>query len=57
MPSKSLAQNRFVHAMAEKGASWAKKWVAAQHGTKVPKVQHVKKGKKRLKKKVRPPGY
>ena len=48
MPYKSLAQNRFIHAKAGEGMSWAKKFVADSHGETVPKVGHVDKPKKSL---------
>ena len=50
MPTKSKAQNRLMQATA-KGAktgvkrSVAKEFVKAQHGKKVPKVEHVKKNR------------
>jgi hypothetical protein len=50
VPSKSLAQDRFVRAKAAEGAAWAKKWAAEEHGMKIPHVQHVRKVKRRRKK-------
>lgn len=50
MPSKSLAQDRFVRAKAAEGVGWAKTWVADEHGTEIPHVQHVRKIKRRRKK-------
>jgi len=50
MPSRSLAQDRFVRAKAAQGASWAQKWIAEEHGMKIPHVQHVRKVKRRRKK-------
>lgn len=52
MPSKSLAQDRFVRAKAAEGSTWAKKWIADEHGMKIPHVQHVRKVK-RHKRKIR----
>lgn len=42
MPYRSQAQSGFIHAKAAEGVPWAKKFVADSHGTKVPKVRHVK---------------
>jgi hypothetical protein len=50
MPSRSLAQDRFVRAKAAEGIDWAKQWVADEHGMKIPHVQHVRKVKRRRKK-------
>ena len=50
MPSRSLSQDRFVRAKAAEGAAWARKWIAEEHGTKIPHVQHVRKIKRRKRK-------
>lgn len=47
MPSKSLAQDRYIRAMAAEGESWAKKWISDEHGMTIPKIQHVRKKKVR----------
>lgn len=52
MPSKSLAQDRFVRAKAAEGADWAKRWISDERGTKIPHIQHVCKVK-RPKRKIR----
>lgn len=47
MPSRSLAQERYVRAMAAQGKPWAKKWIEDERGAKIPHVQHVQgRGKK-----------
>jgi hypothetical protein len=43
MPYASEAQSRFIHALAAQGVKWAVKFVNDAHGTKVPKIDHVKK--------------
>lgn len=43
MPYASQAQSRFIHAEAAQGIGWAKKFVADAHGSKVPRIQHVRK--------------
>lgn len=50
MPSKSLAQDRFIRAKAAEGSTWAKKWIAVEHGMKIPHIQHVRRIKRRRKK-------
>lgn len=53
MPMKSKAQNAAMHAAAQGKSKLgipkkvAQEFVSAQHGRKVPKVEHVKKGKKK----------
>ena len=53
MPMKSKAQNAAMHAAAQGKSKLgipkkvAQEFVSAQHGKKVPKVEHVKKGKKK----------
>lgn len=42
MPYASLAQSEMIHALAAKGVPWAVKFVQDSHGTKVPKIEHVK---------------
>jgi hypothetical protein len=42
MPSVSKAQNRFVHAKANEGKKWAKKWVAHSRGQNVSKLPEKK---------------
>lgn len=43
MPYASLAQSEMIHALAAKGVPWAVKFVEDSHGSKVPKIDHVKK--------------
>jgi hypothetical protein len=39
MPYKSKKQAAFIHAAAERGDKWAKKFVAHSHGTVVKKTK------------------
>jgi hypothetical protein len=50
MPYKSKKQAAFIHAEADRGTSWAKKFVADAHGTHVGDSEPVKrsfKGKRK----------
>lgn len=47
MPYASEAQSRYIHMEAAKGVPWAEKFVADAHGSKVPKVQHVRHKKRK----------
>lgn len=42
MPYASEAQSRYIHMLARRGVKWAAKFVADSHGTKVPKIDHVR---------------
>ena len=48
MPYKSLAQSAYVHMMANRGEGWAKKFVEHSHGEKVPRIRHVKKKRRKV---------
>ena len=47
MPYASEAQSRYIHLLAAQGVKWAVKFVRDAHGTKVPKIDHVKKRRRR----------
>lgn len=47
MPYSSEAQSRYIHALAAQGVKWAVKFVHDAGGTKVPKIDHVKKRHRR----------
>lgn len=49
MPYRSLAQSAYIHAKASEGEPWAQKFVRDSHGTHVPRVRHVRKHKRRVK--------
>jgi hypothetical protein len=57
MPSKSLAQDRFVRAKAAEGVAWAKRWIEDEHGMKIPHIQHVRRAKRKTKRAYRHKGY
>lgn len=37
MPAVSARQNRYIHAQANKGVEWARRFIAHSHGKPVPK--------------------
>jgi len=47
VPYASEAQSRYIHAKAAEGVPWAVKFVHDAEGTKVPKIDHVRKKRKK----------
>ncbi len=52
MPAVSQKQNALVHALANKGVAWAKRWVADSHGQDVKSLPVYKGRKSRRKRRV-----